>query len=49
MAGPDAALINSRIPKLVDAKAIADSIVSQVEAKLPKGAANKPNSWRAPL
>ncbi len=44
MAGPDAALINSRIPKLVDARTVAANIVSQVEAKLPKGAANKPKS-----
>lgn len=44
MAGPDAALINSRIPKLVDARTIAASIVSQVVAKLPKGAGNKPKS-----
>lgn len=46
MAGPDPALINSRIPKLVDAKALADRIVSQVQAKLPKGAGNKPGSSR---
>ena len=49
MAGQDAALINSRIPKLVDAKALADRIVSQVEAKLPKGAANKPGSTRVAI
>lgn len=44
MAGPDAKLINSRIPKLVDAKTLAANIVSQVQAKLPRGAANKPDS-----
>jgi hypothetical protein len=49
MAGPDAKLINSRIPKLVDARTLADSIVSQVQAKLPKGAANKPGSSRVAI
>ncbi len=44
MAGPDAALINSRIPKLADAKLLAENIVAEVQAKLPKGAANKPTS-----
>lgn len=41
---PDAKQIDSRIRKLVDARAIADGIVSQVQDKLPRGAGNKPNS-----
>lgn len=44
MAGPDAALINSRIPKLIDARSIGAAIVAQVQARLPKGAGNKPKS-----
>ncbi|MFI5120122.1 MAG: hypothetical protein ACHQM4_06895 [Thermoanaerobaculia bacterium] len=49
MSGPDAKLVNSHIPKLVDARAMADSIVSQVQAKLPRGAANKPGSSPASI
>lgn len=44
MVGPDAKQIDSRIPKLVDAKTMAETIVSEVQAGLPRGAGNKPNS-----
>lgn len=44
MAGPDATLIDSRIPKLNDALSLANRIVADVQASLPKGAANKPSS-----